>query len=1308
VKLFEITIQRKWDEGWPVVVEQSQTGTFLPVRNEGRLALDEDSYQEHLLRQDTPLDYGSVLGKALLRDQVRDAFARARTESKDDLRLLLFVEDDELKTLHWERLCAPLDGGWRLLALDQRVLLSLYLPAVTDRRFPPFGRRDLRALILVANPKGLEEYKLAPFDDAVTVAGVRAALDEIPCDVLADVPEAVGPPTLDALVERLTAERYTLLHVVSHGKYLKPSGDTVLYLAKATPDTAGKQVDPVSGKRLIDRLRNLRGARGLPHFTFLSVCESAKPEAERGLRGLGQRLVRELGMPAVLAMTEPVTISTAGALAETFYRHLREHGQPDRALAEATAGLADRDDITVPALYSRLGGRPLFSDTEGRDLTNLTAAEIDSGLKRMEGELPRRAPILLKEAFEPQAARLRGKLEAERVDLSQADRKEWDEALIAINALCDEALDLNFIALALGREPPDYDNRCPFPGLLAFGVRFLKSEKEGQGDREFFFGREKLIAQLERKLADHNFLSVLGPSGSGKSSLVLAGLIPALQESESGLRMAYMTPGFQPLAELETSLFSPTDGAIILVVDQFEELFTLCTDNEERRVFVDRLLSLSEDLRVVITMRADFWGDCAPYRALAEEMQAHQVLTPPMDHVELRRAVEQQASAVGLRFEGDLVYTMLDAVRDEPGAMPLLQHLLRQLWERRHGRWLLAAEYRAIGGVHQAIAHTAEKVYAQSLPEEQDRLQDIFVRLTWLDEDDAPGEDWRDTRRRVGMEELVPAGNDPVSTKALVTRLANDRLVVTSVNEVTGGEEVEVAHEALIRYWPRLRGWLSQDRGVLRLREGIRRAALEWQEHGKQDTYLVHREGRLKRTTRDLAKHPRLALNQLEQTYLDACWTLQWSLRLESVLLKVQGALARHEPIRPSWLAWLRSDQGCALIRQLEEPDAADLTRHSSRLASDKVVSLLGLYSVRLPDRSEDGGERFGPVAWSAASHSQPVIRQTAALALSALKPYPDAALDRLQSALEASAQGRHHRLREAELRGTLLDEDPDNEQLGSKLSLMDRLGVWRWRARRRVMRDRQRILWLAVGGGIGAGLGLGLLRGVIGALAGQMVGVQFAINFWWAWILGAALSLGITLAGPLLLDRPDKGEGTRPTGRAPRHPDRPRAVLAVCLGTIFFGLAHLVVAWFNGLRLFEAPLVGLLGFVAGLGLSLALYGQPRSGWHLGILRWLLRLAVTALTFVLTQAIFITAGGQRAQTLAIVRSGSYYYAQFLEFVERRWPWLLVECCAGWPSYLALIDAALVGIVLTIGITAGLLLAEDWLKHWRDLIDQSDD
>ncbi|MFQ5595340.1 MAG: WD40 repeat domain-containing protein, partial [Anaerolineae bacterium] len=303
---------------------------------------------------------------------------------------------------------------------------------------------------------------------------------------------------------------------------------------------------------------------------------------------------------------------------------------------------------------------------------------------------------------------------------------------------------------------------------------------------------------------------------------------------------------------------------------------TLCTDEDKRRAFITHLLALAEAMRVVITMRADFWGDCAPHRDLTAVMQAHMENIPPMNTAELRSAMEQQARAVGLRFEADLSHTILDDVRGEPGAMPLLQHALLEMWKRRHGRWLRAEEYRALGGVQQAISRTADTIYAGLSSEERERMRDVFLRLTRLDEEAVPGEERRDTRRRVWFEELVPAGTDPAPTRKLVQELADARLVVTSVNEVTEAEEVEVAHEALIRYWSRLRGWLDEDRDLLRLREGIRQATQEWQTSPdeERESLLVHRGARLE-DIEALVRQGRLRLNEQEQRYVEACVTLR-------------------------------------------------------------------------------------------------------------------------------------------------------------------------------------------------------------------------------------------------------------------------------------------------------------------------------------------------------------------------------------------------------------------------------------------------
>jgi WD40 repeat protein/serine/threonine protein kinase len=501
--------------------------------------------------------------------------------------------------------------------------------------------------------------------------------------------------------------------------------------------------------------------------------------------------------------------------------------------------------------------------------------------------------------------------------LAKDPEKRYPSAQALLEAVDALLLSAGSTGVSVESDLPSLDQRCPYRGLQSFEAEHA----------EFFFGREALIEQLVARLSalladNHNrFLAVLGASGTGKSSLVRAGLIPALQKGaipgSEHWSLVVLKPGDQPLQKLATqlaSVFNPegtdrlatmlqllnrleTDGRalhlavrlawreappeqrLVLVVDQFEEIFTLCQDDHVRQLFIENLLYAAvreERVMVILTMRADFYHHCAAYRDLAGHLSAQQLLVGPMSEAELRRAIERPAYQVGLKFEPGLVETILEAVRDEPGATPLLQHALLELWQRRRGRWLRAEDYQTIGGVQQAIAETAEKVYGSVSKTEQERMRDIFIRLARLDEAEAGGEARRDTRRRVKFEELVPAGGNPTLIRQLVQRLADARLIVTSVSETAGQEEVEVAHEALLRNWPRLRSWLDEDRDLLRLRESIRQAAQEWQASPERErgSLLIHRGSRLEEIE-TLVQQGRLSLNEREQLYIGACVVLR-------------------------------------------------------------------------------------------------------------------------------------------------------------------------------------------------------------------------------------------------------------------------------------------------------------------------------------------------------------------------------------------------------------------------------------------------
>jgi WD40 repeat protein len=518
-----------------------------------------------------------------------------------------------------------------------------------------------------------------------------------------------------------------------------------------------------------------------------------------------------------------------------------------------------------------LGGRPLFSDR--LDDRELTDEEIEYGIEKLSKLLAERAPnaSVLKQRFNTQVEILKDTQGAE----SRTAHEQRQQAIVEIDNLCDQVLEISFDALsALGKEPPPYQAECPFPGLSSFAPEQY---------HKFFFGRDELIRDLQHELAKDNFLAVIGTSGSGKSSVVLAGLIPKLKEQQPSLQSVRITPSNEPLKQLEI-LLKVSEQHSILVVDQFEELFTLCEDKANRQEFIDKLFHLAERQKIVITMRADFLGECTFYPPLRKRIETRQKLVGPMEPAELITAMKMQADRGGLRFEAGLSHSILNDVQGEPGAMPLLQYALQELWKRRRGRWLCDEEYQAIGKVQQAIAKTADDFYNSLPAEKQEQIQNIFLRLTRLDKNAIQVEKRRDTRQRVELEDLVPSGSNLAETKKLVQQLAGEgvRLVVTSRNETTGKEEVEVAHEALIRYWPTLQEWLNQNRNNLQLRESINQAAQDWQQHQDQpdkNSYLIHQGGRLE-DAKVLLKQPKFVqLNQEEAEYVLACLELRDRIR---------------------------------------------------------------------------------------------------------------------------------------------------------------------------------------------------------------------------------------------------------------------------------------------------------------------------------------------------------------------------------------------------------------------------------------------
>ena len=439
-------------------------------------------------------------------------------------------------------------------------------------------------------------------------------------------------------------------------------------------------------------------------------------------------------------------------------------------------------------------------------------------------------------------------------------------------------------------------NKCPYLGLAAF-----KEEHAAN-----FFGREFVTRQLVSTVNKKPFVAVVGASGSGKSSLVFAGLIPQLKQDKKrdwlivnfrpgnnpfeslaiGLLqgLSYFEPHPNPLLGKERGLeFEPHPSPLLgkerglekphpnpifgtdlnlnrltelqleielrsgknsleniiqpfiignqkahlaIIVDQFEELFTLCSDTDSRHLFIDNLLNLIKvsGCHVIITLRADFYAEALSYRALADALQDAQVNLAAMDEEELQAAIEKPAANYNVSLEEGLSQRLIDAVLESPNNLPLLEFTLTQLWEKQRDGWLTHQVYEEIGGVETALANHAEAIYAQLIADKE-RVQQIFIQLV------QPSERGADIRRLAIREE--------VGDWDLVTRLADGRLVVTNRNQVTGVETVEIIHEALIKNWRRLKKWMREDGEFRYWQEQLRVFIRQWENSDRDEGALL-------------------------------------------------------------------------------------------------------------------------------------------------------------------------------------------------------------------------------------------------------------------------------------------------------------------------------------------------------------------------------------------------------------------------------------------------------------------------------------
>ncbi|MFN2161973.1 MAG: AAA family ATPase [Candidatus Promineifilaceae bacterium] len=403
--------------------------------------------------------------------------------------------------------------------------------------------------------------------------------------------------------------------------------------------------------------------------------------------------------------------------------------------------------------------------------------------------------------------------------------------------------------------PDSFEDVPPAPGPQPYkGLAYFT-----EADADNFFGRETLSEAITHRLGKRGFLAVIGASGSGKSSLLRAGIVPLVRKQNWLIQI--MTPMAQPLQRLANALTaenSPLSAAddlqaelsanprtlhlaanrlaaqgnadhLLLVIDQFEELFTLCRDEEERQPFINNLLTAANEegaLTIMIGLRADFYGRVAQYEELRQLISQEQEYIGPMRQEDLVRVIAEPAKRGGWQLVEGLVEQILEDVAGEPGYLPLLSHALLETWELRRGTVMTLGGYRAAGGVEGAIARTAEDTLQGMDSAQIPVVRHIFLSLT------EPGEGAEDTRRIATMEELRQFDAGGTRVDMTVEELVRARLITVD------DDEVQVAHEALIRRWPRLRSWIDENRERLSFNRRLTRAAQEWEENGRQPDYL--------------------------------------------------------------------------------------------------------------------------------------------------------------------------------------------------------------------------------------------------------------------------------------------------------------------------------------------------------------------------------------------------------------------------------------------------------------------------------------
>jgi len=817
----------------------------------------------------------------------------------------------------------------------------------------------------------------------------------------------------------------------------------------------------------------------------------------------------------------------------------------------------------------------------------------------------------------------------------------------------------------------------PYKSLAAYTAR----------DSLIFKGRERETAQLVGRISEQAVLTLYGPSGVGKTSLLAAGAIPRL--TEAGAAVVHLRDYQRPLAdslrdglaacareapiplpaqgdltEVVKAVREGLQGTLVLILDQAEALL-------DGHAGVGAELARALDavdwqyLRIIFAVRESELPKLDGLRADLPDVLRNSLPLFALDTAQAREAILEPLGRLDspfhyeIGFDQPLVDVLLtdldDLSQDTPGRIfpPHLQivcdRLYREARENNQREIDQALYVERLHGADEILAKFVEEQLGQFSPAQQPAARSVLARLA-----DRPGGGWR------AADELVQTGGAPDTGEKRVTVGILKGLVERGLvleRPVNSHHEYALTSEVL----------------ALEIRKRL----------GSEAAAGYDPEGELERlwsgwlASGDLPGEAQMLRLQLG---LERCRHTG-----AQALLMLRSAARLNLDLAP-WLAWLRSSpDGAALVRRLEGLEGGGAERSNLPTHLEKARRMLQFSELPGPP----GGwpqKSFGQLAWAAVRSADPAVRQAAGLAL--LLPADGGGLNRID---EATFAADGHSAPRADLRGAMAEADAEMEAKNRRLPLWDRVRIHAWRTARRMRVDRQRLTWLCIGGGLGAGLGLGLLRGLTAALVHYTVGIHAFMNFGFGFLLGAALMFGMLLGEYLL---PASGKAGAPTPRG-------RVVISILLGGVLFGLAAVVVALSSGaLALAGKEMVITAGFEVGIALAVGLYPFPYLGERLDLAGrgWPLRIVAVGLLFAAAHWGFIWLG-RFDLSAVIIWPGSLYRAELARYALLP-VWQQLQGLPGWFNGVAMLDAFLTGAVLCAGELIALRLAGSRLRRGR--------